>query len=388
MGVRWSQLLGNTERFAVALQFEDDPDLGVGATKETAASWGAFQIWVRGQNLCAHLEEGEQIQWVHWYLLPLLEWIADNWQPIFHEEKPPVRNVADGAWENLDLTAFPPVSLRDDEADDWEKRWFEWRGRHSFQSCREGGLFPDVVIRRWRDRIEISWGETPIAGAPEHYRFLSGHGVDRLHPRDVAQPLYEIVRAAAEFLRDEIPSSPRLARLVKRIDGLPSAPTDDKLAWMVGLGRSWPEMRAAWTRTKEVLSRIPNAAKALEWTVPEGLVAEGTCEVALMFGSASPRLDREDVLRLARRAISTFVPAGVAEKKLLRELISDEPVSATDRLVYQDGYDLAERLLGELEVDLESSQIRIDDLLERLGVGVEEERLNDKQIRALSVAGP
>ena len=41
------------------------------------------------ENLCAHREDGEQVDSVHWYLLPLIEWFADNWNPLLHEERLP-----------------------------------------------------------------------------------------------------------------------------------------------------------------------------------------------------------------------------------------------------------------------------------------------------------
>jgi hypothetical protein len=173
MGTRWQQQLGNTSQFAIMIGFEDDPDEGAGAAREMAASWGAFQIWVRGQNLCAHMEEGETVTSVHWYLLPMLEWIAEHWQPLLHEEKLPVKNAADAASDALYHTAFPPITLERDAADAWETRWYAWRSRHALEACREGGLFPDVVLRRFRDRVEVSWGEARLAGAPQGFQLAA-----------------------------------------------------------------------------------------------------------------------------------------------------------------------------------------------------------------------
>lgn len=70
-----------------------DPDSGIGADPEDTASWGSFQLWVDGQNLCAHVDQGEQLQSAHWYLLPLLEWLTENWDALLHEEKLPNRNA-------------------------------------------------------------------------------------------------------------------------------------------------------------------------------------------------------------------------------------------------------------------------------------------------------
>ena len=73
---------GDPGKFSVSLSFHRDPDDGQGATQEESASWGAFQIWVNGTNLCAHRQANETYDRVNWYLLPLLEWFVENWDNI------------------------------------------------------------------------------------------------------------------------------------------------------------------------------------------------------------------------------------------------------------------------------------------------------------------
>jgi hypothetical protein len=96
MTVKWERFEGNTDRFAVRLGFLVDPS-PVAIAPEEALSWGSFQIWVDGQNLCAHIDQGESLQSVHWYLLDLLEWVAFNWDALFHEERLPNRNASETA---------------------------------------------------------------------------------------------------------------------------------------------------------------------------------------------------------------------------------------------------------------------------------------------------
>ena len=91
MPTRWERLAGDTDVFAVKVAFMDDPDDGLGADEDQWRSWGAFQIWVRGANLCSHLEEGERVESVHWYLLPLLEWIACSWDPLLQRGTSPLQ---------------------------------------------------------------------------------------------------------------------------------------------------------------------------------------------------------------------------------------------------------------------------------------------------------
>src|SRR5258708_957142 len=78
------------------------------ADDEVRESWGSFTIWTRGENLCAHVEQGEVVDSAHWYMLPLMEWLADNWDPLLHEERLPLRNAGVSAAESLSQTRMPP----------------------------------------------------------------------------------------------------------------------------------------------------------------------------------------------------------------------------------------------------------------------------------------
>lgn len=97
MSVRWERLAGDTARFAMKIAFAADPHGGSGAEPELAESWGALQLWVEGVNVCAHVDSGETLEANHWYLLPFLEWLAQEWSAIFHEEHLPVPGRSDDA---------------------------------------------------------------------------------------------------------------------------------------------------------------------------------------------------------------------------------------------------------------------------------------------------
>ena len=156
MSTRWERLAGDTGAFALKLAFARDPDDGQAADPDVGLSWGGFQIWVEGRNLCAHREAGARIESAHWYLLPL------------HEEHLPARNLGDTAWASLRATRFPPAAIENDErqARGWDEAWQAWWMRHALRAASHGGLFPDVVVRRLRDHVEVSWGQTRTAGMP------------------------------------------------------------------------------------------------------------------------------------------------------------------------------------------------------------------------------
>lgn len=177
MTVKWERFAGDTDIFAVRLAFMPDPDAGSSADPEDAASWGAFQLWVDGQNLCSHVDQGEVLQSAHWYLLPLLEWFVENWNTILHEERLSNRSSSDTAVAALGSTCIAPALIGEMETIAWDEERYGWRTRHALRSARAGGLLPNVVIRRLRDLIEFSWDEEPVAGAPAGFRYNASVGV-------------------------------------------------------------------------------------------------------------------------------------------------------------------------------------------------------------------
>lgn len=76
------QKFGDPSGFAIEFKFVPDPHKGQGAWPALAASWGIFQLWVQGRNLCEHRAQGQLHTEVTWYLLPLFGWLAENWDPL------------------------------------------------------------------------------------------------------------------------------------------------------------------------------------------------------------------------------------------------------------------------------------------------------------------
>ena len=212
MTKRWGRLAGEKSTFALKMEFVDDPDHGRAIDPEVAVSWGCFQVWIEGRNLCAHRECGNQLESVYWYLLPLIEWFIHNWNSLFHEERLPLQDKSDTGWKSLHATRFPPPAIENDDekASAWESEWQRWRMRHALGSASEGGLFPDVVLRRFRDSVEFSWGPVRSAGMPDHFSFPESVGVSRLAPRKVAEPLQDVLTDAVTYLLSLAPESPRL----------------------------------------------------------------------------------------------------------------------------------------------------------------------------------
>ena len=137
MAVLWERLAGDTGVFAFKVGFADDPDDGRGIDPDVGPSWGSFQVWIEDRNLCVHQEQDGRVDSVHWYLLPLFEWFARNWNPLLHEERLPVLNDGDTGWESLHSTRFPPAAIENDveRASAWEGEWQRWWNRHAIRSA-------------------------------------------------------------------------------------------------------------------------------------------------------------------------------------------------------------------------------------------------------------
>lgn len=391
MTVQWERLVGDTSRFAIRLAFAPDPDDGRATAPEVSPSWGSFQLWVDGRNLCAHSEEGERIESVHWYLLPLMEWLARNWNPLLHEERLPM-NEGGNAWASLRSTRFPPAALAknvDGEAA-WEERWHGWWSRHALRAAADGGLFPDVVLRRYRNAVEISWGDVRSAGMPAGFGFLEcSQRAVHLSPAEVAAPLHEALVGACDHLVGRAESE-RVGDLRRTLAALPRAGQRQKrLGWLAGLGTDENAIQQRFTRTKRWLSNV-NGAKPLLQARFDRLVVEGSCEAALMFGCVAPDIRREDVVRLAEIMVQAQQDRGEGNPEL-QQRQQIVPIDESDALPWAQGYQLAEDFIERFFAPSPSgipTPVDVHRIMADLGVEVVEVQLSDETIRAVAIAGP
>ena len=387
MPTRWERLAGDTDVFAVKVAFMDDPDGGRGADEDQWRSWGAFQIWVRGVNLCAHLEEGERVESVHWYLLPLLEWIARSWDPLLHEERLPCMNDAEDGWRALRANRFPSPAIGEVEEEAWETWWQHWWSRHAIAAASEGGIFPDIVLRRCRDLVEVSWGETPLVGVPDHVSFTAaGSGAVRLSPREVAAPLYEVTAAAAEYLSRTLPESDRVLQLRRTTRRLQTNRVDGRLMWLAGSGVDRAAVQRGWQRVKRWYAELPPPQKSTMFATngSSRIVVEGSCHAALMYGSVAPEISKQDMLTLAGAMVHLYTTDDEPER--LASICRPVPLEVGPA-PWAQGYDLAEEAYDDLGTT-ETATVDIAGVLADLGIEVMRIELADKSVRGLAVAGP
>lgn len=389
MSTRWERFAGDEATFAVRMAFHPDPDDGQGADADTSASWGAVQVWVDGVNLCAHTDQGETLQWSHWYLLPLLEWLTYSWDPLFHEERLPSSSGKFTTASDL-LVASPPIMFgaadrpESNAADD---RRFDWEQRHSLRSARDGGILPEVHMRRLRDELEISWDNTLIAGAEDaEFQATRGHALQQ--PTQVADSLHEILTVAVEWLVDQRPASERMHRLAESVAGLSSlSRTEERTAWLAGLGASRTQIVDRW---RSVTSKVKAFADAEAFdglfigASDNPLVLNGSCEAALLFGSVAPTIDDDDALTLAKLLLERFERGALDG---LDDLVEDEPIDPNIP-AWEHGYELAEVILAEAGGEMCNGIVDVEHFLTRRGVQLRDITLSDRRVRAVSFAGP
>lgn len=402
MTVRWERFSGDTDIFAVRIAFMPDPDVDTFARSADSASWGALQLWVDGQNLCSHVDQGEVLHSTHWYLLPFLEWVADNWNALLHEERLPNRNSSDTAVRALSATRLAPALAGEEDTLAWDEERFEWRARHAVRFARDGGLFPNIVIRRIRDDVEVSWNDDSSAGSPSGFRYNSSAGAALLDPLDIAGPLFEVVSAAVAYLKEMSPTVGRISAVATKLDEIRAGlQSSERLGWLAGLRESVPvssrrsgsfadtetEMQDRWRTVVDSLQGLGDeaaVAAALE-TEQSPLVVTGSCQAALLFSSVSPDVTSADVHTLTSILIEQY--RGSASSARIDELAEDVPLHSAAS-VWEQGYELADTVHARLELDLSEGWVDVVEALARLGVTTVSRKLDDRYIRACCLVGP
>ncbi|MBF0164690.1 MAG: ImmA/IrrE family metallo-endopeptidase [Magnetococcales bacterium] len=365
---------GDRNQFAFEFRFQKDPDNGRSATPLESNSWGEFRFWVRGFNLCQHQHHNHTHQEVSWHLSPLLTWFADNWDPIFHEERFPLAcdrpNARLGYLDSLRryLADTDPVM---------EKKgmmWFDWWQRHALRSCRQGGLFPDLFFRRMVDFIEISWGEFPLEGVAKDFYFNAPERSQNLPIQLVADPLMKGLLEAVSSLNDLMPHDSDLKTLSNKVRQL----SDD--------GRS--QIRLAWYAPK--LSDLQDSLRSKirninQFAQRAGYIHRLSPAVA-MFGSLSPEIGDSDLETLISCYIDAHGESG--DSAQMKPLISLDPELPV-RNPYDIGYDDALNLLDQLgDVIPTAEWIDIHAICDHLDIRIREEPLHDSNIRGVAIAGP
>lgn len=383
MSLQWERFAGDTSDFAVRLSLYDDPHPMRGVDADTSASWGAIQIWVGGVNVCAHTDQGESLTSAHWYVLPILEWLVERWDALLHEERLPLGRFATAA----EFAGMPNTDVDVDGYWEREELRYEWHQRHSLRAAAEGGLLPDLKVRRLRDQIELSWSRSPSAGELDvEWQAPIGHR--HTDPVATAEVLDEVLSQAVTRLLKLRPESQRIRTLAQAAGALRSETRADvRAAWLAGLGTTAKTALARW---RDLRARVTEGADpravAASFQVFDGggLVLRGSCQAALLFGSASPSLTDDDAVSLAARLLRAYHPDA---HYALDQFVRDEPLDDSVR-PWASGYGLAEDLLQDEPSLFREGSIDVEGFLRQTNVAVEDISISDDGVRAVSFASP
>jgi Zn-dependent peptidase ImmA (M78 family) len=385
----WEMRAGDPTVFAFSIAFMRNPHGDDDrATLEERESWGAFSLWVHGENLCAHIEQGQILDSAHWYMLPFIEWFVENWDALLHEERLPLLNAGLSAAAALSISRRPPLSLKDVDEFEWMDAWSAWWQRHCVRSSREGGLFPDLYVRRYRDLLELSTGTESLPGIPDDHVFLSPNRRYELDPIEIVDALFTVISSAAQELRRRLPSSPRIERLEAGIAGLFAANRGTaRMAWLAGLGDDMDRYTQVANEIDTILGTVEPALREQITGVRRStpLFVDGSAYARLLYGAISPTTTLTDVAMLTNLIVRNYVAD--ATPWLSRFEIPLDVTEVSQLPPGEQGSWLGEQACELLGAGTES-WVDIRAVLEALEVQSGTIDLSDDAIRAVSVFGP
>lgn len=367
---------GNPSRFEIALGWAVDEEPRDRRPAHGGWSTGEMRLTVGGLVLTRHVQAGVQHDASRWFLLPVVEWLAASWISLLHEER--------FAWrENEALPAASAVVVALD-------RWIgstdaagraayrsvqAWWSRHAMRACDPSALYPDIVMRRLGDDVEISWTARPPVHAPDGFRLELTPGAAILRVADVAGPLWEAlawsVMPPAPLDDHDRRSVESLEVGIERLAELPTAALESGYLDLAVL--------SLMKRAEKEFGRCDNSERV------DGVPALSRLDDAvLMFGGVSPDIGPRDVATLTEMmskqhgrctpdTLSAFVRSDIGP-----------PLTAP----YEEGYDLAEGLLDSLNLpDETTNSIDIDDIVGKLGIRMIRAKLETSTIRGVALAG-
>lgn len=366
---------GDPARFEIALRWIDDPEPRRRRPAHGGWSTGELRLTVGEQVLTRHRVAGQDMAAVRWYLLPVFEWLAMQWVSLLHEERFTWReNSAAPAATAVFLALRRLIAAEDAPGRAAYSAIRNWWSRHALRAADPSALYPDVVLRRLGDSVELSWTARAPIHAPDGFQVSLAPGAAIVPISDIAGPLWEALAWAVSTPRDlSRADREQLARLEHRIATLAALPT---LSLEAGFLPADLLDRVTGARQR---NRLPDTSCRMA-AVPALTRLD---DAVLMFGGVNPDIGTEDI-----NSLTAFVAAhaGGTESMDLRALV-DPGVGAPLSAPFEEGYDLAERLLDQRSLPGGAPKVDVRTLLAELGITVERCRLTTRSIRGAALAG-
>jgi hypothetical protein len=372
---------GSPDRFALDMRLLPDPDGDASAPEESVGSWGEWRLWANGLNLTEHhltLADGTVVRREHvtWYIAPLLRWLAAVWTPLLHEERFPnaVRRATDArqAYLSVARTQMDDSSIF--------SPWSAWAARHSLRWCAEGGMLPDVFLRRMGDDIEISWGDRWQPGG-EAAEYVIEPGITHCDVADVADGLDRVL---LRFANDEnLHVHAWHPRFRRNVAARPkSSESETPVAWYLeGKPRGEGLERIFRAGMKKVGAQ---GRRLLQPEFANHAMTRLSPAVA-MFGALSPNISQTTSIRLLA------IAAGLRDKRNVQrdidKYVCPSPAWRSAE-PWEDGYRLALDLLDDLGFADLPGPFDLDGLLRSWQVDVRTEALDQIGPLGVALAGP
>jgi Zn-dependent peptidase ImmA (M78 family) len=366
---------GDPRIFALEVALLPDPDGDAVAPEDSAGSWGEWRLHVLGQNLCAY-EFGPEFsaRGVRWYLAPLFRFLTHNWDPLFHEERLPSVRPAPAGVTARDAYLHAWSLFGGDVAFD---PWFAWAERHSLRRWAEGGIVPDIFVRRVGDDLEFSWGDRPQPGA-EDAEFVAEAGRAHVPVSIAASALRE---AIAWFTSQEALARHPWHRDLVAQAGCLSMQREAPLCWFLDATPDPGPLTAKYRLLTANYGRLVESAINDNWTITE------LSPAAVMYGALSPSIEPASAVTL----IAKLHNAMDVRRRKNRPPAVDDHVEKRPAWAVQspwdDAYELALSLLDDLDAVTQRRQINIRHILEKLDIEISCDDLGREGPRGAAIAG-
>lgn len=355
MSTTWGRLAGSTGSFAMEVRLIDDPEPVASVDPDESASWGAMRLWANGRNLTSHREADEVVTSLHWYVLPICEWLVENWDAALHEERLPGPDVIDGV-SGIERLAQKRL-ISEDREDELDAEVRTWWHRHNLAVGALGSVLPPTIVRRWGDRIEISMSGRRPAGAPDHVGF-GGPVVERVGAGVAAAALAEMLKAVSHELVRRRPGSERLAELRRAVDALDAPERETRRLVLLG-------------------APIEVAENLVETSSHSGPVIQTAPGVVLLFGSLAPQVEAPDVDAITR-FVGTLREGTVELDRLTlpqADVLVGSPAGPMGSALGDDAWDVL--------ADAGSTPVEVENILAGLGVVIDDIVLTDPSVRSI-----
>ena len=290
-----------------------------GADRREPQSRGAQRRDRRQDDLC-------------WFFGPLLHWLADNWIALFHEEHFTWRERSyEAAAAACEQAMASPAGEESVEAAQ------QWYFRHAIAAAAVGGLFPDIVLRRFSDDIEISWTGVSSPFSPDGFAFVSEPGRVYLPVSDVALPLWEMLRWTRDNppVLDDDTFEADYRDLTAKIERLSALETDQY--------QRADMSEALFGRMQSVFADVDRRELLTPVVHGSAPFVVSKSPAMAMFGGMDVDISEPDVIAL--RDLLVRATDG-STSSLLQDLIENAALVGKP---WQNGYQLADSLLDHLE---------------------------------------